>query len=85
MTSIERLRRLLLISNSTLHGSGYLDHAEMEIRDFVGDRSRVIFVPFAIHDWKAYAGKAQERFRDMGLALTSIHRLVQHGTGHRRG
>src|SRR5882762_1123066 len=79
MTSIERLRRLLLISNSTLHGSGYLDHAEREIRDFIGDRSGVIFVPFAVHDWKAYAGKAQERFRDMGLALTSIHDLSNMG------
>ena len=73
MTSIDRVRRLLLISNSTLHGSGYLDHAEKELRDFVGDSSRVIFVPFAVHDWKAYASKAQERFRDMGLVLTSIH------------
>src|SRR6202048_3190967 len=79
MTSIDRLRRLLLISNSTPHGSGYLDHAEKEIRDFVGDRSRVIFVPFAVHDWKAYAGKAHERFRDMGLALTSVHDLSNMG------
>jgi len=73
MTGIDSLRRLLLISNSTLHGSGYLDHVEKEIRDFVGDRSGVIFVPFAVHDWKAYASKAQERFGDMGLALSSIH------------
>ena len=29
-------RRVLLISNSTLYGSGYLDHAESEIRDFLG-------------------------------------------------
>src|SRR5439155_14684149 len=69
----------LLISNSTLHGSGYLDHAEREIRDFIGDRSGVIFVPFAVHDWKAYAGKVQERFRDMGLALTSVHDLSNMG------
>jgi hypothetical protein len=33
MASIDGIRRLLLISNSTLHGSGYLDHAEKEIRD----------------------------------------------------
>jgi len=26
-----QMKRLLLISNSTLHGSGYLDHAEQEI------------------------------------------------------
>jgi len=36
------VRRLLLISNSTLHGSGYLDHAKEEIRDLAGDRTRVV-------------------------------------------
>jgi dipeptidase E len=65
--------RLLLISNSTLHGSGYLDHVEKEIRDFVGSRAKVVFVPFAVHDRHAYAAKAQERFRDIGLSLISIH------------
>ena len=65
--------RLLLISNSTLHGSGYLDHVEKEIRDFVGSRAKVVFVPFAVHDRHAYAAKAQERFRNIGLSLISIH------------
>jgi len=67
MEGIDDIRQLLLISNSTLHGSGYLDHAEREIRDFVGGRTRVIFVPYAVHDRRAYAAKAQERFREMGL------------------
>jgi dipeptidase E len=73
MVRIDDGRRLLLISNSTLHGSGYLDHAEKEIRDFVGSRARLVFVPYAMHDWGGYAGKARERFRAMGLALKSIH------------
>jgi dipeptidase E len=73
MTSADDRRQLLLISNSTLHGSGYLDHAEGEIRDFVRGRSAVMFIPFAIHDRKAYAAKAQQRFREMGLALSSVH------------
>jgi hypothetical protein len=29
------MKRLLLISNSTLYGGGYLDHAVSEIRDFL--------------------------------------------------
>jgi dipeptidase E len=73
MARIEDAKRLLLISNSTLHGSGYLDHAEDEIRDLVAGRTSVIFVPYAVHDRRAYAAKAQERFREMGLSLTSIH------------
>ena len=73
MARIDEAKRLLLISNSTLYGSGYLDHAEREIRDFLGNTARVIFVPFAVHDLRVYAAKAQERFRDMGFVLTSIH------------
>jgi dipeptidase E len=65
--------RLLLISNSTLYGSGYLDHAEAEIRDFLGDVKRVLFVPFALYDRDEYAGTAQKRFAKMGYDLTSIH------------
>jgi len=65
--------RLLLISNSTLHGSGYLDHAEPEIRDFLGDLKHVLFVPFALFDRDKYAATAQARFAKMGYELTSIH------------
>jgi len=66
-------RGLLLISNSTLHGSGYLDHAEREIREALGAIKRVLFVPFALYDRDAYAAQARKRFEEMGFALESIH------------
>lgn len=66
-------KRVLLISNSTLYGSGYLDHAEAEIRSFLGDLKRVLFVPFALYDHEAYAKTAQKRFQKMGYELSSIH------------
>ena len=66
-------KRLLLISNSTLHGSGYLDHAEQEIRDVLGAKKGVLFVPFALHDRDEYAAQARKRFAAMGYALNSIH------------
>jgi dipeptidase E len=65
--------RLLLISNSTLHGSGYLDHAASEIQDFLGAVKRVLFVPFALHDQDKYAAQARARFEKMGYELDSIH------------
>ena len=68
-----KTKRLLLISNSTLHGSGYLDHAESEIRTFLGEVKRVLFVPYALFDRDKYAGTAQERFEKMGYELTSFH------------
>jgi len=69
----DKTRRLLLISNSTLHGSGYLDHAESEIRSFLGDAKRVLFVPYALFDRDKYATNARQRFQKMGYELTSVH------------
>jgi dipeptidase E len=68
-------KRLLLISNSTLHGSGYLDHAEKEIREFLRDATRIIFIPFALYDRQAYATRARERFLAMGCTLLSVHEV----------
>ena len=66
-------QRVLLISNSTLHGSGYLDHAEGEIRSFLGGVRSVLFIPYALYDRDAYAATAHERFSRMGYTLESIH------------
>ena len=68
-----KTQRVLLISNSTLFGSGYLDHAESEIRSFLGDAKRVLFVPYALFDRDKYAANARQRFQKMGYELTSVH------------
>src|SRR6185369_17961022 len=67
------MNRVLLISNSTLYGSGYLDHAAAEICDFLGSVKSVLFVPYALYDRNAYASQAQKRFEKMGFDLSSIH------------
>ena len=69
-------RNLLLISNSTLHGSGYLDHCTDEIKKFLGDKKNVLFIPFArpggiTHD--EYTKIARERFEKMGFKLKGVH------------
>ena len=64
---------ILLVSNSTLHGRGYLDHVEEEIRDVLGPARQVLFFPYALHDRDGYAGKARERFAAMGYELNSAH------------
>jgi dipeptidase E len=63
----------LLISNSTLYGSGYLDHAEPLIRDFLPIGTRVLFIPYALHDRDKYAQLAKDRFELMGYKVESIH------------
>lgn len=66
-------KQILLISNSTLYGSGFLDHAEPEIRSFLGNVKRVLYVPFALYDRDKYAATAQQRLAKMGYGLSSVH------------
>jgi dipeptidase E len=79
--------RLLLLSTSTVFGSGYLDYAEAEIRDFFGRIRSVLFVPFALADRAGYAAKARERFATMGIQLTSLHDAsdTRHAISHAEG
>jgi dipeptidase E len=67
------MRRLLLVSSSTVHGGGYLDHCEDEVRKLFDGVARVLFVPFALHDRDGYAGTARARFEAMDLDMDSVH------------
>ena len=65
-------RRLLLISNSTNHGQGYLDHVLAEIDDFLGPVRRLVFVPFALKDREGYGAKAAERLAAIGVEVRTL-------------
>jgi dipeptidase E len=66
--------RLMLVSNSTLHGGGYLDHCAGAIASFLGPSvTRVLFLPYALFDRDAYAAKVRARFETMGYGLDSAH------------
>jgi len=64
--------RLLLISSSNVHGYGYLDHAEPFIRDFLGDRKRVAFIPFAAADHESYTITVRDRMAKMNLEVVGV-------------
>ena len=66
-------RRLLLLSTSTVFGSGYLEYAGPELRDFLHGVGRVLFVPFALHDHEANARKVHARFGSLGYEVESLH------------
>jgi dipeptidase E len=68
-------KRLLLLSNSANYGEGYLEHAESEIKEFLGGAVKtVLFVPFAVIriSFADYAEKVRVRFSEMGYGLNSI-------------
>jgi dipeptidase E len=67
------MRRLLLISTSTVFGTRYLEHAFSELRDVLAPVRRVLFVPHALRDRDAYAAKARDAFAEMGFTLESLH------------
>jgi dipeptidase E len=64
--------KLLLLSSSTIHGTGYLDYAEHEIREMMGEARRVIFIPYALADRASYGEKAASHFANMGFECKSI-------------
>jgi dipeptidase E len=70
---MRRIPKLLLISNSTVYGRGYLDHVEHEIRSFLSGTKRVLFFPFALYDRDGYAARAKTRFAEMGYSVDSAH------------
>jgi dipeptidase E len=66
-------RRILLVSSSTCHSTGFLDHAEEEIREVLGGVRQVLFLPWALKDRDAYAAKVRERLARMGFEVDSAH------------
>jgi dipeptidase E len=68
--------KLLLLSNSTTHGYGYLEHAESLIKSYFGERKkRIAFLPYAgitfSHD--AYKQKVAAVFERIGHEIISVH------------
>jgi dipeptidase E len=65
--------RLLLLSSSNVHGHGYLDHAEPQLRDLLQGVRRVLFVPFAMHDHDGYTQRVRERLAPLGVEVDGLH------------
>ncbi|MBF8962753.1 dipeptidase PepE [Pontibacter sp. FD36] len=67
---------ILLISTSTTHGTGYLEHCQSEIKELLGDRKSILFIPYARPGGIShtdYTAKAREAFEAMGISLSGVH------------
>jgi dipeptidase E len=64
---------LLLLSNSRAPGMGFLEHAFEAMREVLGDRSSVLFVPFASSDPDAYESVMREALGRIGTRVSSLH------------
>ena len=66
--------RLLLLSNSTDHGRGYLEHARDEVVDVLGGVDELLFAPYALADHDAYTARVAAAVEPLGVRLRPLHR-----------
>ncbi|WP_336852301.1 dipeptidase PepE [Sinomonas albida] len=64
---------LLLFSNSTVKGRGYLEHASGVLRDYLAPVRRLVFVPFAGADHDTYTALVEGALRPYGVEVTGVH------------
>lgn len=70
------MRRILLLSTSTVHGTGYMEYAVPYLDEFLGDIREILFVPYArpggmSHD--AYAQLFRDRLEASGYRVRALH------------
>lgn len=64
---------LLLLSNSSVHGSNYLEFAIDEIRSFLIGCDRLAFVPYARADHDQYTLRVQNTLAPLGISVVGLH------------
>ncbi len=75
------MKKLLLLSNSTNHGQGYLDHAMPDFLELLAGARRILFVPFALLDRPGYTAKFRAR---MAKEEIEVDEATADLSGHRR-
>lgn len=68
--------RLLIVSTSKIHGSGYMEYLHSEVTDFFAGCPEVIFIPYARPGgitWDAYTEMVRPAFAKMNLVVKGLH------------
>lgn len=68
-------RNLLLLSNSSVHGSGYLEWAAENIQEFLNGKGvkQVLFVPYALRKMDKYTEDVSKKFSSWGFKVSGVH------------
>jgi dipeptidase E len=69
------MKNMLLLSNSRMPTSGYLEHAIDAIRETVGDAKNVVLIPYASVTiaWDSTAKNVRNALESLGIQITAIH------------
>lgn len=70
------MSRLLLLSSSRVHPTGFLEHCRSAIAEHFDGVSRILFIPWALHDHDHYEAVVSEALQPLGLTVDSIHRAA---------
>ncbi len=70
------MKKLLIVSTSTVHGKPYLSYLKQEMSRFFEGCHKIAFIPYArpggiSHD--EYTAKAAEVFNELGITLKGVH------------
>lgn len=70
------MKRVLIVSTSTIFGTSYLDYILPVVKDFFNNKKQIIFIPFArpggiSHD--KYTDMAKSKFKTVGLEIKGLH------------
>jgi dipeptidase E len=65
--------RLLLLSSSVVHGYGFLERFDAEIRAHLADVDTIAFVPFSQHDHAGYTARVRKRFAEINIGVEQVH------------
>lgn len=64
---------LLLLSNSTAPGRGYLEHAQDALAQFLEPITELVFVPYALADHDGYTDQVARALEPLGVRVTGVH------------
>ena len=66
---------LLLLSNSTIPGQAYLEWPKPTIKQFLGERKKAVFIPYAAvtFGYDEYESMVKKALGEEGIEVTSIH------------
>ena len=70
------MKKLLIVSTSTIHGKPYLEYIFDEIKDFFNGVDEIIFIPYARPSgitYDEYTAAASEKFEMIGIKIKGIH------------
>ncbi len=75
---------LLLLSNSATFGRPFLGHATDAVKEVLGGRTRLVFVPYALRDHTEYTATVRAALEPAGITVAGLHEAADPAGAVRR-